>query len=158
MPAAPTLPSFTAPDAGFAERVKDSFGRQPAMHLIGAAISAVEPGFCEVTVAVAEKITQQHGFVHGGIVGMVADSAAGYAAFSLMPPDSSPLTVEYKINMLNPAHGETLVARARVIKSGRTLAVTQCDVFAVKDGAETLCATMQQTLIVMRGVPDTRRA
>jgi uncharacterized protein (TIGR00369 family) len=157
MPA--TSPStFSAPDAGFAERVRDSFDRQPAMHLIGAFISAIEPGHCEVTLPVTAKLTQQHGFVHGGITGMIADSAAGYAAFSLMPPDSSPLTVEYKINMLNPAHGETLVARARVIKSGRTLMITQGDVFAVKDGVEKLCATMQQTLIVMRGVPDTRRA
>lgn len=150
--------SFTAPDAGFAERVRDSFNRQPAMHLIGAFISNVEPGFCEVTLPVTEKVTQQHGFVHGGITGMIADSAAGYSAFSLMPPDSSPLTVEYKINMLNPAQGERLVARARVIKSGRTLVITQGDVFGVVDGVEKLCATMQQTLIVMRGVPDTRRA
>jgi len=157
MPTQPAAP-FTAPDADFAARVRDSFGRQPAMRMIGAHISAVEAGFCEVTLPVTEKVTQQHGFVHGGVTGMIADSAAGYAAFSLMPPDSSPLTVEYKINMLNPAAGETLVARARVIKSGRTLVITQGDVFAVKGGAETLCATMQQTLIVMRGVPDTRRA
>ena len=157
MPSNPATP-FTAPDADFAARVRDSFGRQPAMHMIGAHISAVEPGFCEVTLPVTEKVTQQHGFVHGGVTGMIADSAAGYAAFSLMPPGSSPLTVEYKINMLNPAAGETLVARARVIKSGKTLVITQGDVFAVKDGAEKLCATMQQTLIVMRGVPDTRRA
>jgi len=151
-------PVFAATDAGFAERVLDSFGRQPAMHLIGASITAIEPGYCEVTVPHKESLTQQHGFIHGGITGMIADSAAGYAAFSLMPAGSSPLTVEYKINMLNPAHGEKLVARARVIKSGKTLVITQGDVFAVKDGIEKLCATMQQTLIVMRGVPDTRRA
>lgn len=156
-PAPPHVP-YTAPDAGFAERMRDSFNRQPAMHLIGAAITTVEPGYCEVSLPVAEKVTQQHGFVHGGIVGMIADSAAGYAAFSLMPADASPLTVEYKINMLNPAHGETIVARARVVKSGRTLVVTQVDVFALRDGAEVHCATMQQTLIVMRGVADTKRA
>ncbi len=151
-------PEFTAPDPGYAERVRDSFDRQPAMHLIGARMSAIEPGYCEVTLQVSEKVKQQHGFVHGGVTGMIADGAAGYAAYSLMPADSSPLTVEYKINMLNPAHGDTLVARARVIKSGKTLVITQGDVFAVKDGVEKLCATMQQTLIVMRGVPDTRRA
>ena len=151
-------PAFTAPDAAFAERVRGSFDRQPAMHLIGAFVSALAPGYCEVTLPVSEKVTQQHGFVHGGITGMIADSAAGYAAFSLMPADSSPLTVEYKINMLNPAHGEKLVARAQVLKSGKTLVVTRGDVFAIKDGVEKLCATMQQTLIVMRGVPDTRRA
>ncbi len=150
-------PVFTAADAGYAERVRDSFARQPAMHLIGASITAIEPGYCEVTLPHKEGLTQQHGFIHGGITGMIADSAAGYAAFSLMPADCSPLTVEYKINMLNPAHGQTLVARARVIKSGKTLVITQGDVFAVKDGSEKLCATMQQTLIVMRGVADTRR-
>lgn len=150
-------PSFTAPDAGFAHRVRESFNRQSAMHMIGAVVSAVEPGYCEVTLPMSERITQQHGFVHGGIVGMIADSAAGYAAFSLMPVDSSPLTVEYKINMLNPAHGERLVARARVVKSGRTLVVTTGDVYALRDGVEVHCATMQQTLIVMRGVPDTKR-
>jgi len=150
-------PVFTAADAGYAERVRDSFARQPAMHLIGASITAIEPGYCEVTLPHKDGLTQQHGFIHGGITGMIADSAAGYAAFSLMPADCSPLTVEYKINMLNPAHGQTLVARARVIKSGKTLVITQGDVFAVKDGSEKLCATMQQTLIVMRGVADTRR-
>ena len=85
-------------------------------------------------------------------------SASGYAGFTLMPADSSPLTAEYKINMLNPAHGEKLVARARVIKPGKTLVITQCDVFAVKDGKESLCATMLQTLMVMRGVADGKRA
>ena len=153
-----TFPTYAAPDAGFAERVRESFGRQPAMKLIGAWISRVEPGFCEVTMPFDEKVTQQHGFVHGGITGMIADSAAGYAAFTLMPPGSSPLTVEYKINMLNPAHGEAFIARANMIKSGRTLVVTQGDVFALRDGAEILVASMQQTLIVMRDVPDTRRA
>ena len=150
--------SFEAPDAGFAERIRDSFARQPAMEMIGAFISEIRPGYCEVTLPNQEKLTQQHGFIHGGITGMIADSAAGYAAFSLMPVGSSPLTVEYKINMLNPARGEKLFARARVVKSGKTLVITQGDVFALRDNSETLIATMQQTLIVMRGVPDTRRA
>lgn len=158
MPAPRFSPTFAAHDALFEARVRDSFARQPAMRMIGAFVSAVEPGFCEVTLPYDDKLTQQHGFVHGGVTGMIADSACGYAAYSLMPADSSPLTVEYKINMLNPAHGDQLTARGRVIKSGKTLVIAQCDVFALHEGEEKLVAAMQQTLIVMRGVPDTRRA
>ena len=152
------MPAFTPPNPDYAARTRDSFERQPAMAMIGAAITALEPGFCEVTLQHRADLTQQHGFIHGGVTGMIADSASGYAGFTLMPADSSPLTAEYKINMLNPAHGEKLIARARVIKPGRTLVITQCDVFAVKDGKESLCATMLQTLMVMRGVADGKRA
>ena len=149
---------FTPPNPDYAARTRDSFARQPAMVLIGASITALEPGFCEVTLPHRDDLTQQHGFIHGGVTGMLADSASGYAGFTLMPLDASPLTVEYKINMLNPAHGDKLVARARVVKAGKTLVITQCEVFAVKDSQEKHCATMQQTLIVMRGVPDGKRA
>ena len=145
-------------DPQFAERVRASFARQQAMTLIGAHIAAVEPGYVEIHLPYREEVSQQHGYVHGGIVGMIADNAAGFAAMSLTPDGSSVLTVEYKINMLNPAHGEAFIARANVIKSGRTLVVTQGDVFALRDNAEILVASMQQTLIVMRDVPDTRRA
>ena len=150
--------TFTPPNPDYAARTRDSFARQPAMTLIGAAITALEPGFCEVTLPHRADLTQQHGFIHGGVTGMIADSASGYAGFTLMPADCSPLTVEYKINMLNPAHGEKLLARARVVKPGKTLVITQCDVFAVRDGTERLCATMLQTLMVMRGVADDKRA
>ena len=153
MPAA-----FAPPNPDYAARTRDSFARQPAMALIGAAITALEPGFCEVTLPHRHDLTQQHGFIHGGVTGMLADSASGYAGFTLMPLDASPLTVEYKINMLNPAHGDKLIARARVVKAGKTLVITQCEVFAVKHNLEKHCATMQQTLIVMRGVPDGKRA
>ena len=150
--------AFKPQDPQFREKASASFAAQPAMHLVGARLLRVDPGEVEIALPYSSAITQQHGFVHGGITGMIADSAAGYAAFTLMPPGSSPLTVEYKINMLNPAHGEALVARARVVKSGRTLVVTTGDVFALRDGTEVHCATMQQTLIVMRGVADTKRA
>ena len=152
------MPAFTPPNPDYAARARDSFARQPAMAMIGASITALEPGFCEVMLPHRADLTQQHGFIHGGVTGMIADSASGYAGFTLMPADSSPLTAEYKINMLNPAHGEKLIARARVIKPGKTLVITQCDVFAVKDGRESLCATMLQTLMVMRGVADGKRA
>jgi uncharacterized protein (TIGR00369 family) len=99
-------------------------------------------------------IEQQHGFIHGGVVGMIADSAAGYAAMTMVPSDASVLTVEYKMNLVAPASGEKLVARGRVVRPGRTLIVTQAEVFAIRDGRETLCALMQQTIMVMHGKPE----
>jgi len=126
------------------------------MRLIGAQLAAVEPGRCIIELTVREELTQQHGYVHGGIVGMIADSAGGYAAFSLMPADASVLTVEYKINMLAPAAGERLVATGEVLKPGRTLSIVRADVVALRDGRATRVAAMQQTLMVMHGVADER--
>lgn len=148
--------NFVACNPDFEQRVRDSFARQAAMDLIGAQMTAVELGRCAIELPVRDDLTQQHRYVHGGIVGMIADSAGGYAAFTLMPADSSVLTVEYKLNMLAPAQGQRLIARGQVIKPGRSLSVVRTDVVAVDNGAETLVAAMQQTLMVMRGMPDQR--
>jgi uncharacterized protein (TIGR00369 family) len=145
---------FTSPNPAFAARVRDSFARQAAMRLIGSALTEVAPGRVTIVLPVRDELTQQHKFVHGGVVGMIADSAGGYAAFTLMPADASVLTVEYKINMLAPATGETLVARGEVLKPGRTISVVRADVFGVTAGKEKLVATMQQTLMVMHGMQD----
>lgn len=142
------------PDPDFAARVRASFARQAAMGLIGAELTAIEPGRVTIELPVRDDLTQQHGFVHGGIVGMIADSAGGYAAYTLMPADASVLTVEYKINMLAPAKGERLVARGEVLKPGRTLSIVRADVFAIDAGGQKLIAAMQQTLMVMHGMPD----
>ena len=130
------------------DHVRDSFARQKAMSLIGASLAAVEAGTSEIRLPYREDLTQQKGFVHGGIIGMIADSAAGYAAYSLMPQSASLVTVEYKMNILAPARG-SLVARGKVIKSGRTLTVARAEVYA-EDG--THVASMQQTLMML---PDT---
>jgi len=140
----------------FEARVRDSFARQNAMGLIGARMTRVEPGRVEIELPFREDLGQQHGFVHGGIVGMIADSAGGYAAFTLMPADASVLTVEYKVNMLAPAEGDLLVARGEVLKPGRTLSVVRADVWARRGDRETRVAAMQQTLMVMHGTPDER--
>jgi len=145
------------PDADYEIRVRDSFARQPAMQLIGATLLRVEPGRVDVELAVRDDLTQQHGFVHGGIVGMIADSAGGYAAFTLMPAGASVLTVEYKINLLAAARGKALVASAEVVKAGRTLSLSRVDVYGIDGGRETLVATMQQTLMVMHDMADTRQ-
>ena len=138
-------------DRPFAERVRASFERQHAMQLIRATLPVVEHGRTEIHLPHWQGIEQQHGFVHGGVVGMIADSAAGYAAMTVVSPSASVLTVEYKMNLLAPADGEQLIARGQVVRPGRTLIVTKAEVFALKDGHESLCALMQQTIMVMHG-------
>jgi uncharacterized protein (TIGR00369 family) len=137
-------------DPHFAARVRDSFSRQKAMALIGATLASVEPGAVEIALPFRADLTQQKGFVHGGILGMIADTACGYAAFSLMPAGCSLVTVEYKINILSPARG-SLVARGEVIRPGRTLTVARAEVYA-PDGKHV--ATMQQTLMMLADTPD----
>lgn len=138
-------------DPRFAERVRTSFALQHAMSLIRATLSVVEQGRTEIYLPHWSGVEQQHGFVHGGVVGMIADSAAGYAAMTMVSPTASVLTVEYKMNLMAPADGDHLVARGKVVRAGRTLIVTQAEVFAEKNGQETLCALMQQTIMVMHG-------
>jgi uncharacterized protein (TIGR00369 family) len=138
-------------DPNFAVRIRASFGRQKAMGLIGALLTAVEPGQVEVALPYRDDLTQQKGFIHGGIIGMIADTACGYAAYSLMPADCSLVTVEYKINILAPAR-TSLVARGEVVRAGRTLTVTRGEVYS-EDGKHV--ASMQQTLMMLPGTPDT---
>ncbi|AWI76681.1 thioesterase [Parazoarcus communis] len=147
-------PQFQPKDPDYADRVRASFGMQQAMRLIGAELAELEPGFAEIHLPHRPEITQQHGYIHGGVVGMIADSAAGYAANTLTPQDTSVLTVEYKLNLLAPADGQRLVARGEVIKPGRTLLITRAEVYAVRDEHWTLCAVMQQTIIAMHGKKD----
>ena len=137
-------------DPQYASRIRASFQRQKAMGLIGASITMVEAGRVEVTLPWRDDLTQQKGFIHGGIIGMIADTACGYAAYSLMPANASLVTVEYKINILAPALG-SLVARGEVIRAGRTLTVTRGEVYA-QDGKHV--ATMQQTLMMLANTPD----
>jgi uncharacterized protein (TIGR00369 family) len=141
---------MTPPDPHFASRVRDSFARQKAMALIGATLKSVEAGRVEIALPYRDDLTQQKGFIHGGILGMIADSACGYAAFSLMPPGGSLVTVEYKMNILTPARG-ALVAQGHVVRPGRTLTVTRGEVYA-EDGSHV--ATMQQTLMALPRTPD----
>lgn len=154
----PEAPLFQPKDPDYAERVRASFARQQIMALIGAELAVVEPGYTEIHLPHRPEITQQHGFIHGGVVGTIADSAAGYAANTLTPADTSVLTVEYKLNLIAPADGERLVARGEVIKPGRTLIITRAEVFAIKHAQWTLCALMQQTIMAMPGKAENTRA
>ena len=148
------MTAFQPAAADYAERVRDSFSRQSIMELIGAAITRVEPGLVEIVLPYRADLCQQHGFFHAGITATIADSAGGYAAFSLFPADSSVLTTEFKINLLAPADGERLRALGRVVKPGRTLTICDVEVFAVKNGQEKLCAKLLQTLMTLHGKAD----
>jgi uncharacterized protein (TIGR00369 family) len=148
------MPAFVPQDEHFAARVRSSFERQRLMETIGARLTRVSAGEVEIELPFREDLTQQHGYLHAGIVTSIVDSACGYAAMSLTPAGADILSVEYKINLLSPAKGERMIARARVIRSGRNLVVCMGDVFAVLDGQEKLVATMLATMMTMRERAD----
>ncbi|MGL5005514.1 MAG: PaaI family thioesterase [Casimicrobium sp.] len=129
------------------EEVRAIFNGQGAMRMLGARIANVGDGVCEFDLDFRPELSQQAGFFHAGIVSTLIDTAGGCAGFTKMPEGTDVLTVEFKLNLIAPASGEKIIARAEVIKAGRTLTITQGKVFSVHDGKETLCALMQQTLI-----------
>jgi uncharacterized protein (TIGR00369 family) len=149
-----TTRHFEASDPDFEQRVRASFARQQLMRFIGAELGTVAPGRCEIRLPYREELSQQHGFFHGGVIGMIADSAGGYAAYTLMPGDASVLTVEYKMNLLAPGDGELLVADGHVLRAGRNLVISRAEVYVLKGGRESHCASMQQTLMTMHGRSD----
>jgi uncharacterized protein (TIGR00369 family) len=143
--------NLTPPNPDFAEAVANNFAQQPVMNLIGARLARVEPGVVEIELPFRADLTQQDGYLHAGVITTVADSAAGYAAYSLMPAGSRVLSIEFKVNLLRPARGELFVARAEVIKAGRTLTVVRADVFTSSENSEKeLVATMQGTMMCLR--------
>jgi uncharacterized protein (TIGR00369 family) len=144
-------PRFEPKDADYAARVRASFERQDAMKTIGATLAAVEPGRVVIELPWAQALTQQHGFLHAGMVATGLDSACGYAGFSLMPGDAAVLTIEYKINLLAPAQGQRFRMEGVVIKPGRTVTVTEGKAWAIRDGREKLIATMSCTLMAVFG-------
>jgi len=139
--------SMNPRNPNFANEVAASFAQQSIMHLIGASLTLIEPGVVEITLPYRQDLTQQNGYLHAGIVTTIADSACGYAAFTLMPEGSGVLSVEFKVNLLRPAKGEYFLARAEVIKAGKTLTVVRSDVFALTEDKRTLIATMQGTMM-----------
>lgn len=138
-------------DPQFAQRVRDSFVRQGAMHTLGARLARLEPGVVDIELDWAAALTQQHGFLHAGMISTALDSACGYAAFTLMPHDAAVLTIEFKINLLAPAQGERFRMEGRVLKPGRTITVSEGRAYALADGQEKLVATMGCTLMTVTG-------
>ncbi len=144
---------FEPADPDFDARVRRSFGMQKATVLMGASLLRVAPGEVDVLMPYREHLTQQHGFLHGGITTALLDTACGYAALSLMPRGTGVLAIEFKINFLSPGQGESFVARGKVIKPGRTVMVSTGDMFALQGGEEKICAHMVATMMVVKDRP-----
>ena len=143
-------------DSLYRQRVEDSFSLQGVMQTLGAKMEKLEPGAVDIGLAWDRSLTQQHGFLHAGVVSTALDSACGYAAFSLMPEDAAVLTIEFKINLLAPAKGERFRMEGRVLKPGRTITVCEGRAYALQDQKETLIATMNCTLMTVMGRTDIR--
>ncbi|MEZ2740610.1 MULTISPECIES: PaaI family thioesterase [Comamonas] len=139
--------------AGFdaLQRVQESFALQGAMQTLGAQITHLAAGAVDIGFDWAPGLTQQHGFIHAGMLSAALDSACGYAGFSLMPEDAGVLTIEFKINLLAPAQGQRFRCEGRVLKPGRTIVVAEGRAYAIDNGQEKLCATMQCTLMAVHG-------
>lgn len=138
----------------FKQSVVDSFAKQEIMKTLGACLSRVEIGESEITLPYSKHLIQQHGYLHAGVVATIADSSAGYAAFTLSPVNASVLTTEFKINLLSPAKGEKFIARAKVLRAGRTLQIVTSEVFAVDNDEEKLCAFLTATIMTMIDRPE----
>jgi len=147
-------PASSQDSAEYQERVRESFSRQGFMKHIGATITELVAGKAELRARLREELTQQHGYFHAGVSATMADVACGYAAYTLMTEGSSVLTVEFKINLIAPAKGEELIARARVVRSGKTLKICNADVYARNGADETHCATMLATIMCLAGKSD----
>ncbi len=143
------MTAFVPPNPDFEAVVRHIFDNQPALHTIGARLERVSPGEVTITYAYRPDLTQQHGFTHAGIVAMLADNACGCAAGTLLPPDCDVLTVEFKLNLMAPAVGETLTAIGMVKRAGRTLVICNGDVFATQAGDEKLVATILATVMIL---------
>jgi uncharacterized protein (TIGR00369 family) len=146
------MASAIAVDEGCAERVRASFAAQPVMATIGARLAEAAPGRVVITMAHRPELTQQHGFLHAGIVSTALDSACGYAGYSLMPADAAVLTIEFKINLLAPARGPWFRFEGQVVKAGRTISVVDGQAFQAADehAEPSLFATMTATVMTLR--------
>jgi uncharacterized protein (TIGR00369 family) len=137
--------------ADYVERIRASFAKQGLMSTLGATLGNLSPGLVEIIIRPHAAISQQHGFVHAGAVAAIADTAAGYAALSIMPPGTGVLSTEFKINLVAPAIGDRIIARGRVVKAGRTLTLAQTDVFVESGGQEKLIALLTATMMKVEG-------
>lgn len=138
---------FKPIDPNYETRVRSSFEKQGIMKTIGAALTKVEPGEVVIEFSYDTSLTQQHGYIHAGVATAVVDSACGYAALTLMPPDSEVLTIEYKVNFMSPAKGERFKGIGKVLRTGRTITVCSGDVVAIENGKEKVVATMLATMM-----------
>lgn len=138
---------FQPSDPNYESRIRTSFDKQEVMKTIGAKLVKIMPGEVHIEFPFSGSLTQQHGYIHAGIITSVVDSACGYAAYTLMPAESEVLTIEYKVNFLSPAKGERFRGVGKVVRSGRNITVCSGDVISVDKGKEKVVATMLGTMI-----------
>ena len=150
----PERKTLVPQDPTYEARVRASFARQRFMETLGARLVRVEPGLCEIELGYREDLTQQHGYLHAAVSTAIADSAGGYAAYTLMPAGSSVLAVEFKINLLEPAQGERFVGRGRVVRTGKRLSVCELEVEAWSEGRMARCLFGLQTVMCLPGTSD----
>jgi uncharacterized protein (TIGR00369 family) len=150
--------AFEAQDSQFEKRVRASFAHQKFMATLGARLTRIEPGLCEIELDYDQALTQQHGYLHAGVGTSIADSAGGYAAFSLMPADASVLAVEFKVNLMEPARGERFVARGRVVRAGRRLTFCELEVEAWEGKKMRRILQGLQTVMCLPNTPDVNTA
>lgn len=143
------MSQFSVKSENYISLVREAFAKQGFMKHLGVELAEVKPGYCELHLPFKEELDQHHGYFHGGAIGTLADVSGGFSGYSLLPEGKAMLTVEYKLNIIAPGAGDYLKGVGRVIKAGRTLTVTQIDVYGVKDGVETHCATAVQTLMAV---------
>jgi uncharacterized protein (TIGR00369 family) len=136
-------------DPAIDRRIRDSFGRMQAMTLIGASVAEVRAGEVDIVLPFSQKLTQQHGFVHAGVIATIIDTACGYAALTLMPMDAAVLTTEFKLHLLSPAKGERFIAAGRVVRPGRKLMVCIGEVFAEEGTSRKQIALMTASMMVV---------
>jgi uncharacterized protein (TIGR00369 family) len=148
--------TFQPQDPSYEQRVRSSFERQQAMKTIGAVLAQVEPGRVVIELPYSQALTQQHGFMHAGMIATALDSACGYAAFSLMAHDAAVLTIEYKINLVAPGKGQLFRMEGEVIRPGRTITVVEGRAYAIDDGKDKLIATMTATEMAIVGRDDVK--
>ncbi len=141
------MEKFRIANPDFVQVVWESFSRQGFMHHLGATLEIVEPGHISIAMPFSDNLTQQHNYYHAGSLTSIVDSACGYAALTLMPPNAEVLTIEFKVNFISPAIGEQVIAHGRVVKPGSLVTVCQGEVLAIKDGVEKTCALMQATMV-----------
>ncbi|MDQ3271465.1 MAG: PaaI family thioesterase [Pseudomonadota bacterium] len=149
-------PHFDPRDPGYVARVRDSFAMQGAMGTLGASLADIAPGRVVIELPWAAGLSQQHGFLHAGMVATALDTACGYAGFTLMPEGAGVLTIEFKINLLAPAKGQRFRMVGQVVKPGRTITVTEGRAYAIDGGSEKLIATLGATLMTITGRDDVK--
>ncbi len=148
------MKEFNAANPDFRDDILENFEKQLFMSLLGAKPGKVQPGYMEIEIPFKAELTQQHGFLHAGVMASLMDSACGYAAFSLMPADSDVLSIEYKVNMLRPAKGDSFLASGTVIKPGKSIYVCQGEAYAINGDKRKLVATMSATMMAVAGRSD----